>query len=276
MGFSFQVFEEFEKYCKEKYKSKIYIYASKYYAEYAIEKDINVCNISETTLSDFITWLRESNYSQGVINNNIMFLRAFYKFLLENNYSSKANYEYALQVKSKMLIPKYDKYYTTGEIDSLIKKAIIFLNIGTPLQFKIVTFLTYYTGITYGEINLIKRCNIDLNRKLINLPTRIIFFPEKLSGLMKLFFTLQEEKSNAFNISKENYNYYNELLLKGSRRKISFEVLRRNFIFLLQKRGIGYEALKYLTNLSHKSLEKFYDPNVFKIGKIYKKRINIK
>jgi integrase/recombinase XerD len=271
------VLEEFIKFCEKTYKSDLYINTLKYYNEFMTEKNIDVFNVSEEDLINFITWLKNRNYSLGVINNNIMLIRALYKFLLNENYISKTVYDNAFKIKSKMLTPKYKDYYRPSDIDSLIKKGIVFLSKETPLQFKLITFLTYYTAINYEELILLKRLNVDLERRLlITSKGKLKFFPEKVSDLIKLYFSLHEEKENAFNITKENYEYFNELLLKASNRKISFEVLRRNFIFLLQKRKVGYEALKYLTELSHQTLEKFYDPNIFEIGKIYKKKINFK
>jgi site-specific recombinase XerD len=271
------IYSEFVEYCKTKYKSKIYINTLKYYQEYLnANSNIDGINVSEEDLVNFISWLKNRNYSLGVINNNIMFIRAFYRFLFSENYISETIYKNTFKIKSKMLTPKYTKYYRHADIENTLKKGVVLLTKETPLQFRLITFLTYYTGIVYGELILLKRKEVDLNRKLLILPTRLMFFPEKVNDLIKLFFSLHEEKENAFNITQEIYDYFNDLLLKASNKKISFEVLRHNFVFLLQKRKVGYEALKYLSGLSHQSLEKFYDPNVFEIGKIYKKKIRIK
>ena len=133
-----------------------------------------------------------------------------------------------------------------------------------------------------GELINLKRVDINTEKHVatIRVPNkgkheRVVFFPKLVSDLLIKYYSIEEEKENAFNLT---YSKLNTMLGKvGSflkTKKITAHSWRHSFANMLAENEISVRVAQKL--MGHKNMGStliYYDPDIRIMEKLYRKRI---
>jgi len=144
-----------------------------------------------------------------------------------------------------------------------------------------IFYLIFYSGLSPGEIVALKRKNFDLKNlqgKIYRQKTKtehIFLFPEKVSDLMKIYFILEYEKTNAFNTTTRALGRMCEKIKKHFPDfNLRPYLLRHSFATWLLKEGFSLpEIQKLLGHKNLKSTQKYLKICTEELKKKYLKKI---
>jgi site-specific recombinase XerD len=161
-----------------------------------ISKNLDLNNLTQEIVSNFIITQRKDK-SANTMNNYIHTLKIFFKF---KNLIIELPGSFKVDTKiPDYITPEYldDKVIPTAEC--------VFTR---PERTKAILLFLYYTGIRQGEILKVKRKDIDLNSREVKLyqsktkQERITYFPQKVANAFNVYFLIEPEGDNAFNVTK--------------------------------------------------------------------------
>ena len=137
--------------------------------------------------------------------------------------------------------------------------------------------LTWPLGLMVDYISLKERT------VLVELPTknrseRVVFFPKYLVPSLQEYFLLEEEKKNAFNMSRMKFDYLikqlRDFVPREKKKGFSLHSLRHSMGNMLAEQGVDVRIAQKL--LGHKDIQStliYYDPDINTIKKIYNERV---
>ena len=160
-------------------------------------ENVKVKDINEKSIAEFLLKIKEKN-KPSTFNIYRSAIASLIKFL-------KVDIPLPKQLSLAKRLPEYfTEQYFKEEIIPTIEA--VFTN---PLKMKAILYFMFYTGIRVGEINNIKRKDIDLEKREAKIfvtkknEERIVFFDEQTKYALKSFFSTELEETNAFNIKSE-------------------------------------------------------------------------
>lgn len=230
------------------------------FIKYLNNMEILYNTINKSVIGQYVDYLKDKEKSIKYINNLIVGLRIFYKYLYENKFISRSKYNecYLVKMISKDLI-QIGEIITIEELDELIKNMTqyFYWSMQNPYKLKSILYFMFYTGIVRQEIVKLKRDNIDLTRCLVNIVEtqtylpRIVYFPEIVKELLIKYFKSEKEIFNVFNMTYRQLgsigNYLRRYKISG--KTFTFTLLRRSFIKMLIKNNIDILTIQKLAGI---------------------------
>jgi len=219
-----------------------------YYRIKEFLQEVSIGNISEETINKFFLE-RKEKLSPETLNSYRKALKVFLKFLNKD-----------------IKIPKYAKVIQkvpdSISLEYIEEKIIpvvecIFEN---PLKVKTILYFMFWTGLRQGELLYLKRKNIDLKERtaIVLIPKTkkelIVIFPEDTANLMKLYFSIETEEENAFNLKMSTIkNIF--LTLKPHFKDIRLRphLFRHTHATEFMESGAGMKFLQ--DSLGHKNIQ---------------------
>ena len=126
-------------------------------------KNINIQNIKESHIKNYLKYLKDNNNDNRTINHNISTLRSFYKFLLIEKIIKDNPMEYIEMPKTKKSLPK------TLSIEEIDKLLDIKLNDQFSYRNKAMLELMYSSGLRVSELVNVKIHDIDVSNCIIRI-----------------------------------------------------------------------------------------------------------
>lgn len=278
-----ELLENYSNYLRIKDYHRCYYDNIKKFLSFCEKNNIDLYNISYEDINSYMVYLKDCEFSNGYINNLLKTVRCLYRYLTESGQSDIS----CLQTTEKFKLLAEDKrikdFLTKKELDELIGSAITVFRRIKPYKVKALLYFLFYTGIRRGELINLKRKDIFLQegKAIIRAPTknkmeRYVFFPQKVSKLLRRYFYFEEEEINAFNVTirklKTLIKNLNTLLPKG--RHLTLHMLRHSFANMLASNGISVRVAQKI--LGHKNMNStliYYDPDINIVEKIYRDNI---
>jgi integrase/recombinase XerC len=257
------------------------------YLNFLIPRQIEVKNARHQDIRLWIVEELEVGKSSRTVNRKISTLKAFYKFLIRNNYVQT-------DPTSKLIAPKQKKslpvFVSEIEMNNLFEN-IVFPDTFEGIRDKTIIELFYATGIRLSELSNIKGKDIDFYIQTIKIignrkKERIVPFSPKLSSILKEYiaayeneFDKLEQKAFLF-VTKKGGAIYAQLIYKIVRKyldlvttveKRSPHVIRHTFATHLLDNGADLSAIKEILGHSSLAATQFYThTSVDKLKKTYK------
>ena len=183
--------------------------------------------------------------------------------------------------KRENLLPKYldEKYFR----EEILKKIGVIFNKKKTIKVRALLLFMFYTGIRKSEIINLKRKDIFLLDKkaiITEIKTkkqRVVFFTNEVAEALITYFETEEERPNAFNLTKQRINYIFRLLKQnfGDKRdsifahafRHSFAVnaIRKNVPLSVVKKLLGHSNIKTTmryVQVDDKALEEIYREHI--------------
>jgi integrase/recombinase XerD len=230
-------------------------------------KHVKIEDITEETVKQYFISL-QATITPSSINKHRGTLIHFFNFLKLNIHMPKF-------LQQKETIPEYvtEEFF---EKEIVPVASTIF---SKPYKILAILYFLFYTGIRKGEIDLIKREDIDLNKDIfkIYMPKskreKYGIFTKKTKTMLEQYFKIEPEITNAFNtngvaISQIFWKlrpYFKEI------KSFSPHLFRHSYGTLCRQKGIAMEDLQDL--MGHKSMNttKIYaQSNPERLRQIYK------
>lgn len=126
-------------------------------------KNINIQNIKENHIKNYLKYLKDNNNDNRTINHNISTLRSFYKFLLIEKIIKDNPMEYIEMPKTKKSLPK------TLSIEEIDKLLDIKLTDSFSYRNKAMLELMYSSGLRVSELVNVKIHDIDISNCIIRI-----------------------------------------------------------------------------------------------------------
>jgi len=202
----------------------------------------------EDAFKEFVLKMRD-NKKPATINVYINAVKSYSEFLgVSIRVPDYAKLE-------KKLPDSFDEQFFEDEIVYIIEQIS-----PEPIKMKAILYFLYYSGLRIGELDLIKRKDFDLDNNTVRVyisktrEERIVYYPDKVKDILKLFFDLEPEDSNAFNMSSlqiQNYFY----TLKPHFKDINFRphLFRHSYATTLIRRGMNLATVSKL--LGHHNIQ---------------------
>ena len=257
------------------------------YINFLFSKQKDIKNARHQDIRLWIVKELEEGKSSRTINRKISTLKAFYKFLLRNNYVKT-------DPTSKLIAPKQKKslpvFVSEREMENLFDR-IVFPETFEGVRDRTIIELFYAMGIRLSELLNIKRKDIDFHTYTIKIigkrkKERIIPFSPKLLSILKEYIAVYENEFGEFGqnmflfLTKEGKIMYPKLIYKIVKKyldmvstveKRSPHVLRHTFATHLLDNGADLSAIKEILGHSSLSATQFYThTSVERLKKTYK------
>jgi len=260
-----------------------YIDKLKRYIAHCNTNNIDILNMDFSKFSDYILLLKNNKLNNGTINNHIKAVRFLYSYLVISNMVDSKVLAEITKIKLLPVERRIKDYITKKELDELIRIAVGYKTSFSPYKTQALLYFMFYTGMRRNElINLMRKdINLEDNSAIVRIPTknrqeRIIFYPKRVSMLLKDYFDTEQEEKNAFNISRGILDNLIRFLknFAPNGKNVTPHTFRHSFANMLAEKGIDIRIAQKL--LGHKSIQStmiYYDPDIKTIQKLYKKYI---
>lgn len=222
---------------------KNYIYRIKKFLEYVKSKEI-----SEENILSFLVKLKETS-SPSTVNGYRDTISKYLKFL-------KKDITLPKPMKIEEKIPEYmtEKFF---EEEFIPVVECIYSN---PLKWKAIFYFMFYTGMRVGEVVNLRREHIDLENRIAKINNQkskkeqIRPFNNKTKEILKMYFEIENEVSNAFNISVASVQRaLNRIQPNFKNIKLHPHLFRHSFGAYFMRNGGTLATLQKL--MGHKSIE---------------------
>jgi integrase/recombinase XerD len=173
---------------------------------------------------------------------------------------------YAKFLKVELDFPKYHKvkknpkeYLTEEEVNNIIFKIpLIFEN---PNKVKAIFLLMFSSGLRPKEVRQLKREDFDFQEKIVTIKDRKthdyikVALSNELAIMLPAIFAGEEEKINAFNITKDGLKYIFTRIkeMMGITIPLSGYTMRHSFAHDMLKKGVTLNELK--NGMGHSSIK---------------------
>lgn len=210
-------------------------------------QQIELENINEENIINYLLELGKI-YAPSTVNGYRDTIKSFLEFL-----------------KKDIPIPqhlKLDKKLPDSITEGFLEKELIpvaesiFIN---PLRVKTILYFMFYTGIRIGEMDILKRKDIDLTNRRAKLfgkgrKERIVFFNERIKEILEGYFAIEPEDTNAFNTKREALRaIFKKMRTYFKDVNIYPHLLRHSFATHLLRKGIDVSIVSKL--LGHNSIQ---------------------
>jgi integrase/recombinase XerD len=252
-------------------RSLVYIDILNPFITYLGENKIDFNTITKDQIAEYFT---KKNYKTSSINTLINAIRGFCNYLeIKDHAIDKMT---LIEVETH-----FRQYITYDELLKAIKYYATYNTRGmTSLKCSILLKFLFFTGIRKSELLILKRENIDLVNcvvKVYGIKTkeeRLVYFPDTILKELMDYFNGEEEKDNAFNITKTELWYLTKKISKHLGKNITPHTLRHSFATHVMKKNMNPRIIQRI--LGHASLEStmvYANPDDKTAEEIYRKQI---
>lgn len=138
-----------------------------------------------------------------------------------------------------------------------------------PLKDKTILYFLFYTGVRQSEMLTIKRKDIDLTTRTVKIyeekkdKEKLTYFPKKITKLVELYFSVEPEEENAFNLKKHTINdIFRKLKPHFKDIKLRPHIFRHSIATYHLKQGRDITFLqKFLGHTNIQSTQRYLDVN---------------
>lgn len=234
-----------------------------------ISKLTDINTLDEKKVEQLLLQMKEK-YSPTNVNNHRYTLKTYLRFI-------KKEIKFPRPLKIIRTLPNtITLEYLEKNIIPMVE--ILFQN---PLKIKTVFYFMFFTGVRVGELKYLKRKDIDLKDKSVKIygektkTERTVLFDKKTKKLLELYFSIEPETKNAFNITKSGINrWIRDLKPYFTDVNLHVHIFRHSMATHLINKGVRVEFLQRL--LGHKNIEttmKYAQANINAIKEEYHKNI---
>ena len=210
----------------------------------------NKTEFSQETVNDYLVSRVDAGVAKNTLNQDIKALKQYAKF-------KKMIIEFP-KIKTGNI--KVRVYLTLKELEDNIFPMFTLLFDNYHKRELVLRFL-FFTGLRLKEFVTLKRENIDLESRQVTIcktkskRDRVIKFPTQLQEDIKVFFRIEPEQENAFNVSKSYLKWTLRKITKDLKypKKLTPHVFRHSFAKHCLKMGMSIERVQIL--LGHSDLK---------------------
>ena len=225
--------------------STVYLYCQRIEK---ILKIISIDNLTEESISNYLLSIKDQ-FKPSTVNGYRDAIYSFLKFL-------KKNITIPGHLKIAHMLPKYieEKYFIkkiVPEIDNTFRNG---------LKVKTLLYFMFYTGIRVSEIECLERKNFDLENRTVKIyipktrEERIVIYTAEVRDFLKVYFSMEAEEKNAFNMSTTAVKAtFDRLKIKFDDINLHPHLFRHSFATMLLKKGMNYAVISRL--LGHHSFQ---------------------
>lgn len=270
-----EILKKYREYLEARNFSLVYFNYIRLWLGYCEQSKIDYLNITQEHITNFFN--SDKKYSSNTKSNFIKAGRNFYSYL---GVEKDNNEWYKIKlIPSERKIPEY---ITEDELKQCVKYVCSYHSdlMNSDKADALLNFL-FYTGLRKGEVLNLKRADIDLNKSMVKVcvpnkgkSERIVLFPSSLKTKLEKYFKIEEEKTNAFNISLAQLNYLPRILGKNLNRNISIHLFRHSNARHLIEKGIPLGIVSKL--LGHKNITTtmiYTDPDAAMIERVFREKM---
>ena len=219
------IIEEFRKYLSLHDLGKKRWHHVKKYVLFCQEKGYDYLQITYSQLQDYFLSVKGKSSNASTYNMYVWEIRLFYKFLVESERAPEIILETLKKMKPQKVERKIKAYVTKEELSSILHMAETFCTYMDITKMRALMYFMFFTGLRKGEILNLRRSDIDLEKRtvIVKTPTknkieRVVPFPKRIAPvgkhkaidfvqLLKDYFTIEGEISNAFNMSDMKFTF---------------------------------------------------------------------
>ena len=227
-------------------------------------KAVKVSEITEEKIVSFLLKLQDE-HKPSTINHYKAVIKSFLNFLKKDIKLPKD------LVIDKKIPDSISEEYFIKEVIPVVE--CIFIN---PLKIKAIMYFMFYSGVRLGEIENLKREDIDLNSRTAKIfgkrkKERMVVFNKPTSAILSSYFISEAETINAFNIRREGLRQ----VFRTSKeyfKNISFRphLLRHSFATMLSNKGVNSTTLQRLMGHEDiKTTQKYIGANTKELKIVY-------
>jgi len=229
-------------------------------------KAVKASDINEEKIASFLLKMQD-NHKPSTINHYKSMIKSFLKFL-------KKDIKLPKDLTIEKTIPdSISEEYFIKEVVPVVE--CIFMN---PLKVKAIMYFMFYSGVRLGEIEKLKREDIDLNSRVAKIfgkrkKERIVVFNKPTSAILSSYFVSEPETINAFNIKREALRSIFKTA-KPYFKTIKFRphLLRHSFATMLSNKGVNSTTLQRLMGHEDiKTTQKYIGANTKELKIVYDK-----
>jgi len=266
-----KLIEQYRAYLLARSQSLNYINVMRTFLNFLEENKLEPMDITQETLTVFFT--KNERYSISTRNQFIKGGRSFYDFLglHDSAWHRMKLMQVAYRIPDfltvqdveeakKYLKTYHSKKYTIAKIEALI------------------SFL-FATGVRKAELLNLKRADIDIENNKAKVfgkgkRERYIYFDNKTKAELIDYFSAEEEKTNAFNLTLGKINYIPKLLSKYLGKKVYLHLFRHSSARNMIMKDVPINIVQKI--LGHSSLQttmRYTEPNEKMIADKYKEKM---
>lgn len=194
------------------------------FINYCSSNDLNIYKVKYLDIKPYLVILYDKNYKSTTLSRKISSLRAFYKYLFNNDKTKTNPFKYVVLPKKEKKLPKYLTIVETDNIFSEIKCV-------TPIDVrnKLIFELLYASGIRVSELCNIKLKDIDFDSKTITIlgkgsKMRIVCFGNECKEVINYY--VKNPRKELLN------NIESEYLIVGKKKE---KITTRNVEIIIDK-----------------------------------------
>ncbi|MHA1437888.1 MAG: tyrosine-type recombinase/integrase [Promethearchaeota archaeon] len=197
------------------YSSDIYSKVIRPFVEYLykinsinINTIYNINNaINSKAINSYVFRLKANNYKEEYINLQIKAINSFLKYL-------------NLDINTPKLLKTKKKLPDAITLEFLEKELIsnLDINFSNPLKIKALLYTMFFIGARKSEMYTLKREDFDFKNQVVKIygkktkTERLVFIPKRLIRILKEYFIVEPEKTNAFNLGAGGLDYIFQVL----------------------------------------------------------------
>lgn len=223
-------------------RNNIYVYATK-----QCLKKVGYPLLSQELLDNYLLE-RKQNVAKETFNIIIKSLKKFFIF-------DKIDFKLPAIVKVEKGKPV--EHFSLKYFEDNIVPMVEYISKNITRDIALLYFM-FYTALRKSEYVLLKRENINLNERIVRIfepktqQYRIVKFPKKVKELLKIYFSMEQERTNAFNCSGEIiYNLCRKLNKHCKDVHIHPHTFRHSACIHFLKQGIPVIAVSKLLGHSN-------------------------
>lgn len=247
--------------------------------------EFDVKRVDAKLVRSWIVALMEQDYTPRSVNRKVSSVKAFYKYLMKNEFAEN-------NPATNIAVPKIRKklpgFVEENSLHHLLDDGY-FANDFKGVRDKLILTLLYGTGIRLAELLKLKDRDFDTKGFLVKVlgkrqKERIIPYPRNINQLLQQYIEIRNREignsSGALLVTEKGKPVYEKLIyrvvkknleLVTSLEKKSPHVLRHSYATHLLNKGADLNAVKELLGHSNLSATQIYTHTTFeKLHNIYK------
>ena len=258
---------------------------AEYFLRFCEEHSIEPLKLTYDQLNIFLLHLKNKNIMNRTSNFYIKNLNYFYSFLTQSGVNL-VDTSILNMIRSIKLLKEANRIiepFTLAELEKLMGKALTYRYPMPAEKILAIVYFMFFTGVRRRQLVNLSRKDIDLTSRkaYIRLPTKnseenVVFFTNKVAKVLRVFFAIEPEETNAFNITLDTLACLFKFLknFTHNNKRIYPHLMRHSFGHFLAEKQVDVAMAMGL--FGHKSIQStliYYKPTAKNREKIYREKI---